>query len=178
MPNPTDYIANQTAGIDLLFGTTLTGSAALVDTGTLATGYRDLMIFVTGRTNRAITNGELLVQFNGDSTATNYEGRYKHTGDSHTDAVASEGFMGYVPGTSADASRVTSNEIHVLNHENTTFYKAYHGKTGAISTTGFRLQTEISMLWLDTSAITSIQFKVFGGDDFLADSTFSVYGVR
>lgn len=170
--------AISSAGMDLLFETTLTSSEASVTTGTLATGYRDLMIFVSGRSDAAGINDDLLVQFNADSTAGNYEGRRHLTGDATADADISGGYAGNICGTSASALRVNSNVIHVLNHENTTFYKAYSSKSGNISTSAFRVQQEFSNIWLDSSAITSVQFRLGSGGDFLAGSTFSVYGVK
>lgn len=182
MASAADYLSSlvgsSVAGLDLLFETTLTSSEPSVTTGTLATGYRDLMIFVSGRSDSAGTNDSLLVQFNGDSTAGNYEGRRHLTGDATADLDTSGGFAGNICGTSASALRVNSNVIHVLNHENTTFYKAYSSKAGSISTNTFRLQQEFSNIWLNSSAITSVQFRLDSGADFLAGATFSVYGVK
>ncbi len=164
------------AGLDLLYGTTLTSDQSSIDTGTLATGYRDLLIFLTGRSDRVAVKDDVLLAFNGDTTGSNYEGRYNSTGDSPSDADALR-FMAFVPGASAGASRSSSTTIYVPHHESNTFYKVFYGQSGLIGTTTDRRQLQFYNMWLNASAITSVSIAAANGD-FLTGTSLSVYGVK
>ena len=165
------------AGMDLLFGTTLTVDTASIDTGTLATGYRDLMIFVSGRSDAAGSVDSLYIHYNGDTTASNYEGRRRLTGDAGVFDVDTTIHAGDIVAAVTASSRPSSNVIHVLDHEGTTLFKAYSARSGNIASNTFRTQQIFSSVWLSTAAITSVQFSLATGD-FVAGTTVSVYGVK
>ena len=163
-------------GMDLLYGTTLTVDQASIATGTLATGYRDLLIFITGRSDRAAIKDDLVIGFNGDSTGSNYEGRFKTTGDASSDADSLR-FVGFVPAANASASRFSSTTIYVPSHENSAVYKTFFGQSGVIGSTTDRRQLQFYNMWLNASAITSVVINASVGD-LLTGTSVSVYGVK
>ena len=176
MPSLADYITTSVAGMELLYGTTLTVSTASIDTGTLATGYRDLLIFVTGRSDRSEIRDSVLMGFNGDSTVSNYQGRHNISGDVVSDLDVLR-LVGFVPADNASASRFSSSTIYVPSHTSTSAYKTFYGQSGLIGATDDRRQMQFYNMWLNTSAITSVQIKPSVGN-FEPESTFSVYGVK
>ena len=177
MPNPTDYTATKTAGLDLIFEELVSSSTASVDTGTLATGYKSLRIEIGLRSNRSDTQDVLGVYFNGDTTATNYNYYQHRYGINHDDAeVANTRFAG-IAGNNAGAGYLSGSVSSILDHEssNTGKYWVTHSVIGDSSS---RINGQHhSGYWESSAAITSISFFPIHGTS-LELGYVRVYGVR
>ena len=74
-------------------------------------------------------------------------------------------------------SAVTSNfQLHLMNYANTTTNKTFITRNNVPSSSYPGTSAFVS-LWRSTAAINTVQFYL-PGDNFLVDSTFSLYGIK
>lgn len=77
---------------------------------------------------------------------------------------------------SGGGSAVTSNfQLHLMNYANTTTNKTFITRTSVPSST-YPSSSAFVSLWRSTAAINTVQLYLTGGN-FLAGSTFSLYGI-
>jgi hypothetical protein len=160
---PNNYILLETIA--------LTQSAASVTFDNLPTsGYTDLKIVVSARS--ASTNAEgMYISFNGSSA--NFTGRYLlGDGNAASSGVLAQ-YVGSIFGAVGTANVFNNTEIYIPNYRSSNF-KSFSIDNVAENnaTTGY--QNIISGLWSQNAAITSITITC---TNFLANSTFSLYGV-
>jgi hypothetical protein len=166
----------------LLRNTTLGASAASVTlSGIPSTGYTDLKLVVSARTDGGSTRAQIYLQFNTD-TGSNYSYRRalgydsaSTLSDAFTGTPSSAAFIA-VPGVSATASIFGNTEIYIPN------YLGNKQKSYSVdivsendSTTAWLLGLAAG-LWTGTDAINQIIITSAAGS-FLANSTFSLYGI-
>jgi hypothetical protein len=149
----------------------LTQSAASITFDNLPTsGYTDLKIVVSARS--ASTNAEgMYISFNGSSA--NFTGRYLlGNGNAASSGVLAQ-YVGSIFGAVGTANVFNNTEIYIPNYRSSNF-KSFSIDNVAENnaTTGY--QNIISGLWSQNAAITSITITC---TNFLANSTFSLYGI-
>ena len=158
----------------------LTQSAASVTFDNIPqTGYTDLKIVISGRSNRPTEiRDELLVRFNGD-TGNNYN--YKtllgngSSASSLNGSSASAIFRNDMPASGATANIFSNQEIYIPNYlENTQKSVSIDSTMENNATASWSHLT--AGLWTDTAAITSITL-IPETSTFTSNSTFSLYGV-
>ena len=147
---------------------TLGSSAASVTFSSIPQTYTNLVLIISG-TNSA--GGEnLLMQFNGD-TGSNYS-RTQLAGNG-TSAVSfrasnvTEARVGQVQTTPSTCIN------NIINYSNTTTFKSLISRDNGSALT----QVTVN-LWRSTSAINSILIYQSSSANFLAGSTFSLYGIK
>ena len=159
----------------LLERTELNASAASVTFANIPqTGYTDLKIVISCRTNASALADDVFLAFNG-STST-FTGRYlQGTGASALSGSYAR-FAGFGTGNTATSSTFSNQEIYIPNYTSAN-NKSYsvdsvsenNGTTGQIAL--------VAGLWSTGTAISSIAFTPVSGTAFLANSTFSLYGI-
>ena len=156
MPTPT---------YTLIDSVTLASSASSVtfsSLDTIAAGYRDLVLVVTGT---ASTNTFYRFRFNSDSTNTNYT--YVQMIGTGTDALSAAV-------NDANAGSLTTAEsnslIQIMDFAQTDKHKSY------LYRNNFTSVRAAAGRWSNTAAITSIQLAINTGT-FNAGSTLSIYGI-
>lgn len=169
---PNNYILLETIA--------LTQSAASVTFDNLPTsGYTDLKIVISSRTNRASAVDSLGFYFNGDTTVARYTGRVLYgTGTaavSNAPNPVNDETM-FTSGNSATASTFGNAELYIPN------YRSSNQKSVSIDSVGENNATTARMniaavLYDQTTAISSITFIPITGTTILANSTFSLYGI-
>jgi hypothetical protein len=169
---PNNYILLETIA--------LTQSAASVTFDNLPTsGYTDLKVVISSRTNRANAVDSLGFYFNGDTTVARYTGRVLYgTGTavaSNAPSPVNDETM-FTSGNSATASTFGNAELYIPN------YRSSNQKSVSIDSVGENNATTARMniaavLYDQTTAISSITFIPITGTTILADSTFSLYGI-
>ena len=166
---------------DLLETQVLASSASSVTfTGldTLASGYQHLQIRIVARANRAATNDEMKVQFNSD-TGTNYASHYLNGTGSAVESFADtsvDGIRLKFTGNSPNPSGAYSATIlDILDFSNASKNTTTRALLGEPSMSTIRLA---SGLYNNTNAVTTINFGVRFGSGYLADSRFSLYGIK
>jgi hypothetical protein len=141
--------------------------------------YTHLIIEFIARSDRSGQVSETLqLQFNGDTTATNYYYENKQAYD--TTSSASEGdsnIIAAIPGATALSGNPGIGSIYIPYYKETTFNK------GAIATSTERRTATtqyirlISMFWEAATAISQINIATGNGSNYISGSIFRLYGV-
>jgi hypothetical protein len=163
------------ATYDPLATTTLNSAASSVTFSSISGSYTDLILIVSAKSS--ITSGfpALRVTINSD-TGSNYS-LTQMTGDGSTvnsSLLANTGyaFIGNIPNTnSSDWGSVIAQ---FMNYSNTTTNKTILSRiNNAENSTVARVT-----LWRNTAAISTIFLTEGNGVNFIAGSTFTLYGIK
>lgn len=154
----------------------LTTSAASITFDNIPqTGYTDLKIVASARTDRALEVDSAVLRFNGDTTSGNYTGkRIYGTGSSVASDTNPAGL--FTTGANATSNVYGNSEVYITNYTSSTTkcYSFDNSQETNASTSYVALQTN---LWSGTAAIYQIVLTPEVGTSFNAGSTFSLYGV-
>jgi len=163
----------------LISSNVLSSSAASVTFSAIPATYTDLVVRASVRTDTAAAIESCSVQFNSD-TATNYS-YVLITGNgsaASSNIFSSQNYVGSIPANAATATSNTfaSWEMYVpsylvsQNKPLSVIGMQENNQTGAFirPTAG---------LWRNAAAITSILFAGVSGGNFIAGSSFYLYGV-
>jgi hypothetical protein len=161
----------------LLERTELNASAASITFANIPqTGYTDLKIVMSTRLDSASGANFNYITFNGVTTG--YSVRtLEGSGSSASSANASTRNAGLDEGTSFTSNTFSSTEIYIPNY-NSANNKSYSVETVTENNATSAFMELVAGLWSNTAAITSIQIiPDTGGRNFVANSTFSLYGI-
>ena len=172
---------------DLLETTTLSTSAnsiSFTGLGSYATGYKHLQIRYIARSTSANTNNGLSIQLNGD-TGSNYTfHRIKGDGSSVSvfgrSSASGSTSAGRITGGNADTGAYGAGVVEILDFGSTQKNKTIKtlGGYANAAAAGYLIEFD-SGAWLNTDAITSIEFTAESGSvDFAAGSRFVLIGVK
>jgi hypothetical protein len=162
----------------LLERTELNASAASVTFANIPqSGYTDLKIVVSNRLNSSGAN-ILGIKFNGVTTGYTFrflqgEGSVAGSGGGTS---TPGGWAGLTQPNTYTANTFSSNEIYIPNFTSSNFKSWTADGTTENNATLSYIEL-IAGLWSNTAAITSIELIDLGGSSFLANSTFSLYGI-
>ena len=139
------------------------------------TGYTDLKIVYSARTNRSATSDHILMQFN--SSATSLSGK-RLTGNGAVAASYSvtSGPAGEATGDTATANTFGNADIYIPNYAGSTNKSWSSDGVGETNATSVGMDLDAG-LWSNTAAVTSIKLLPEVGSEFLINSTFSLYGL-
>jgi len=157
----------------------LTGATGTVTFSNIPQVFSNLIITGIARGTAVALNVNLQIQFNGDTTTTNYwwqaiagTNATPTTGASNTYTI-----LGQVPGASATANCVGNFTCVIPEYSNSTFFKSFNSFNGYIASSATNSAVySFANQWNNTSPITSITLNMNGGN-ILADSRFKLYGV-
>ena len=153
----------------------LTQSAASVTFDNLPTsGYTDLKIVASARTDRASVVDDIAISFNGSTTS--FSGRELYGDGASAVSISTARAASVAAGANATASTFGNSEIYIPNYTgsaNKSF--SVDGVQETNGTTAYAVF--IAGLWSNTAAITSVGLSPLTGPNFVAGSTFSLYGV-
>lgn len=164
------------ANMVLIRETTLNASAASVTFSSIPqTGYTDLKVVVSARSDRVDTSDNIIISFNGSTANLSY--RYlQGSGASATSSSGSTGYVGTLDGNTATSNTFGNAEIYIPNYTGSTFKSVSSDSVDETNATN-AYATLTATLWSNTAAITSINLKPQVGSNFVAGSTFSLYGI-
>jgi hypothetical protein len=170
MPSTYEPIATQTLG----------SAASSVTFSSISGTYTDLILQVNNQMSGA---SGFKLRFNSDS-GSNYSETFLYgTGSAAGSGRASSQTSIYnnlIYGDSTTADIFTPNIIQLQNYSNSTTYKTvlwrYGTATGAGGSNGD--VTAIVGLWRNTGAITAIEVSAWNAVNFVAGSTFTLYGIK
>ena len=157
--------------------------AATVTWTGISGSYDHLCIKVSARSDQSAYRSFINTTFNNDTGS-----NYSHTrmeADSATPSAASGSsvaFLGYWPiaGDSCVANTFGTLECWIPNYSNSSNFKPVHVSSVVENDSTTNSQwgvRKIACLWSATAAITEIDFVLDAGDDFMAYSTFDLYGI-
>lgn len=159
----------------LLERTELNASAASVTFANIPqTGYTDLKIVSSARTDRASVVDDIAISFNG-STAS-FSGRELYGDGASAVSITTSRAASVAAGANATASTFGNSEIYIPNYTGSA-YKSFSvdGVQETNATTAYAVF--IAGLWSNTAAITSVGLSPLTGPNFVSGSTFSLYGL-
>jgi hypothetical protein len=171
-PSSYESIATVTVG---------SGGSSTVTFSSIPATYTHLQIRGLGRSTNAVTDENLVIQFNSD-TANNYNlhnvyGNGSTVGANATVNYASS-YFSRVTGGSSSANIFGAFVVDILDYANTNKYKTNRSLSGH-DQNGSGYMTLMSGAWRSTSAITSITIKVdSAGANIAQYSQFALYGVK
>jgi hypothetical protein len=124
------------------------------------------------------------LNFNSDTTATNYYNHYLLGDGATASAGSSNSFVSYAYASTGSITTAnggySTHVVDILDYANTNKYKTVRVLTG-VDTNGNGGVVLGSMLWKDTAAINSLTFSntdstYFG--NFTTGSSFALYGIK
>jgi len=159
---------------DSLAAVTLSSATSTITFAGIPSGYKHLQIRGFTLTPTAIN--AIRVRYNGDSGA-NYTRHLLEGGGTSAYAEQATGITGnniaYTGGTANPGVFV----MDILDYASTNKYKTVRSAFG-IDQNGSGYSSLTSGLWLNTSAITSIEFTNTGSTNFNTYTSFALYGVK
>lgn len=177
-------IANATSYESIATVTVGAGGTSSVTFSSIPSTYQHLQIRFIARCSRSdYTVAALLARFNSD-TGSNYSGHYLGGNGGSAFAYGGANYTfspaGLVSGTNVAASVFSGGVIDVLDYQNTNKYKTVRslaGFNGNAAGTGDEINLQ-SGSWRNTNAISSIDFTLETGANFLQYSSFALYGIK
>lgn len=168
----------------LLETVTLTSAQASVEFANLAakygTDYQHLQLRVVARTTRADVGDDIILRFNNDSTAGNYQyhalyGTGSAAGSENAQSASGARFM---QATSANftGSAFNAGVCDILDPFETTKNKTIRTLSGVPGS--YNRIWLASNLWANTSAVTSITLVSGFSASFVAGTRISIYGLK
>lgn len=159
--------------------TTVESPIASIDFTSIPSGYTDLLVKLSTRSNQASGPDYVYLQFNSNTSTSNYQGIFLR-GNGSTVASSSNTAEGKIRAaittTSGETASTFSNcEIYIPN------YTSSNNKSTSSDWVPENNATATFMgitagLWTQTSAITSIQLSL-SSNSFVANSTATLYGI-
>jgi hypothetical protein len=139
------------------------------------TGYTDLKFVLSVRDDFASVSVNLGMKINGSTTG--LAGRLIFGQGATASSTTVTDAVGYTVGTSGTANTFASTEVYIPNYNSTSAYKSYSAESAAESNTTTVYQQMLAGLWSNNAAITSVTFYPQNATNFVANSTFSLYGL-
>ena len=159
------------------------GGQATITFSSIPQTYKHLQVRAIARTDRASTFDGGYVQFNSDTTLSNYT---LHILSGTGSAATSEGYSTasgaglQTPTTGGDTILANTFGLFVmdiLDYANTNKYKTLRNLNGA-DRNGTGSIILLSNLWQSSSAITTLSFTSFSASNFAQFTQFALYGIK
>jgi len=157
----------------LLASTTLGSDTATVNLTGIPSGYTNIEILVSVRSSAGAAQGAMdfaQMRFNSD-TASNY--------GAGTSAGSQITVIRPITAVNWLTAAWSSGKIMIWDYASTTKHKYVHyNTTYNNSTTGFNSVNYMddAGVWKSTTAVTSVQFTLASGANYVTGSTFRIYG--
>jgi hypothetical protein len=159
----------------LIEAKTLGSAVASVTFSSIPQTYTDLQILVSGRSTRSNTLDDTYLNFN--SSTANFTGIILYTDNGSSLGSFSSGRSnGFLTGDSATSNIFSNMSIYITNYASSSFKSVSSDAVTENNATATGMSLAAN-LWSDTAAITSINLS-FSSFNFLANSTFYLYGIK
>jgi hypothetical protein len=164
-----------TANHVLLRRITLTASASSVTFDSIPqTGYTDLKLVASVRDDYASVSVNLGMKLNGVTTG--LSGRNINGSGSAAASGTNTSEIGFTVGSSGTANTYSTTEVYIPNYTSSN-YKSYSADSAAESNQSTVYMQMLAGVWANTAAITSIIVYPINATNFVAGSSFSLYGI-
>ena len=138
------------------------------------TGYTDLKVVLSTRQSGAATTASINLTLNGSSSGFTYRA-LQGSGSSAASFSGSTGYLGQGDAATATANTFGNAEFYIPNYRSSNFKSISSDTVDENNATTAYAQMN-AVLWSNTAAITSVSV-VAGNGSFVANSTFSLYGL-
>jgi hypothetical protein len=146
------------------------GGAASITFSSIPSTYKHLQI--RGILKETVAQNWTTVNFNGDTTGSNYRAHQLNGNGSSVSASDTTLGLQYIVGTSEFGSYITD----ILDYANTSKYKTARN-LGGVDQNGSGQLALSSALWMNTNAINQITINASSGV-FVQYSTLALYGIK
>ena len=166
-----------TANYVLLERIELNASAASITFSNIPqSGYTDLKVVISARTNTSGVIDSASIKFNGDTTLSNYTGKRLY-GDGTSAYSDSANYAGpFVTGAGCTTNTFGNSDVYIPNYAGSNKKSASYDMTAETNATTAYLGLNAN-LWSGTAAITTISLTPELGTAFVQYSTFSLYAL-
>jgi hypothetical protein len=164
----------------LISSNVLSSAAASVTFSAIPSTYTDLVLRATARNSAAVNNASLGVRVNGLSTTIYSHIYLQGTGSSASSSLSSSATS--LDGNTFEGSTRTANtftviEFYIPNYAGAT-NKPISGISHGEDNSAFALTRATANLIRSTAAITSIELFDTASANFIAGSSFYLYGIK
>lgn len=160
--------------------TLLSGTTAAVTFSNIPQNYKHLQVRILSRSNYASTYDYVRATCNGD-TGANYARHYLYGTGSAAGASAVASDTKWGPGEQSAANGTANafsvNIVDILDYANVYKYKTMRTLNGREDNSVGLIELT-SGLWMNTAPITTLNFYCEYGTGFVANSRFSLYGIK
>jgi hypothetical protein len=153
-------------------------SVGTINFNSIPQTFTDLKVVASTRCDGAVDRLLGAIRFNGDASSV-----YSDTYVEGTGSIAASGrhqtnfaYSLETAGTSATSQTFGSSEIYIPNYSTSNFKSFISDNVAENNATAGRLVL-LAGLWRSTSSITSITLFPGSGFNFVANSTFTLYGI-
>lgn len=162
------------------------GGQSAIEFTNIPQTYTDLVVMVSARNDAAVTNGQVRLQLNGNTSTSAYSLVYLgSTGSSNftgSESPASNYFWTYCPGDNATANTFGNSYYYITNYTSSNNKSISADGTMENNATGSRMNMT-AYLYSNATTITSIKLLTANNDtgasaNFKQHSTATLYGVR
>lgn len=158
------------------------GGSSSISFSSIPSTYKHLQVRGFARDDRAAVYDNLVMQFNSDTTTTNYTSHLLQGNGSSASAsnfvqnIAGAGVGNVLADGSVNASIFGAFVIDILDYANTNKYKTTR-MIGGVDNNGSGVVGLTSGLWSNTAAISTILIKGLNGN-LQQYSHFALYGIK
>jgi hypothetical protein len=149
-----------------------TATPSITFTG-ISGAYTDLVLVIVGGCSTGSQNA--IIEFNSDTTNSNYSTTILFGTGSSAGSARNTGSTGNYFGIT-DTTLGNNLIYSIQNYSNTTTYKTMIGRANGAGSGASQVRSDV-LLWRGTNAITAINLKLNSSANWLAGSTFSLYGI-
>ena len=149
------------------------GGASSVAFNSIPQTYTDLIVKISGRTNRTVDVDSIAMTFNGSSTGITWR---TLMGDGST-ATSGTAQRFWVDSTTYTANTFNNAEVYIPNYASANYKSTSIDVVTENNATGAYAEM-LAQLWSNTAAITSIELAPQFGTGWLQYSTFYLYGIK
>jgi hypothetical protein len=152
----------------------LTSSQASITFSSIPATFTDLVLVVSGRTDRASVTDDVKLEFNGVNT--NQSVRVLFGTGSSASSATDTLIYGWTNGGNSSSNTFGSTQFYIPN------YRSSAAKSVSIDAINEGNQTTqyqglAAGLWSSTAAITAITLKPFTGPNFVSGTSATLYGI-
>ena len=153
------------------------GGAANIEFTSIPQTYTDLLLKVTGRTNKGDLYNDISIRFNGSSSDFTTLGLVS-TATTKTSFTTSSPYVGSIndTGGTGGSNLFSNNEIYIPNYTSSNYKSVFANSAVERNNTGGNELGFYTTLWSQTAAITSITL-VSVGYTLAQYSTAYLYGI-
>lgn len=154
---------------------TLTGSTAAVTFSAIPQTYTDLVFRISARSDRTGSYDDQL-EFRMNGTYSNWSGRYL-SGNGIQPSSNPYNYAAPFNTSSTTSATYGSAEIYIPNYRAAT-NKPISGIGAVENNATVGILQIIASLWSNTAAVTSVTIAIGSATNFVAGSTFHLYGIK
>lgn len=168
MANTYEAIATVTVG---------SGGASSIEFTSIPATYTDLTVLISARTDRASTQDDFTLEYNGSTSNGSMRRLYGTGSAAGSDSDSGLQRTGYIAGGNATASTFGNTIIYIPNYASSNYKSSSSDGVSETNATNVNMSL-VASLWSNTAAITSIKLTPATSATLQQYSTATLYGIK